>query len=278
MTDKLTSKRWLRTVASIALCLSGQGCSDAEAETEADASAFDAALEDGGFAVDTGAHDAATRDAGLSTDDAGRGASTPDTGPSSCQLTDWEQMMLDDHNQWRAAVNPPAENMLRIRWDTAIAANAANWVASCDPDWPHSPEAERSNVGGYDVLGENLHFCAGTGCDDNPEVTDNSGRGNAEGWWEERLDYDYQNDRSTGGQIAHYTQLTSSNVYAIGCATQRCGAPGPNGWSDTWWWTICQYGPRGQAYWRGTKPYEVGGGGLTEPPATVFDDHPALCR
>ena len=48
-------------------------------------------------------------------------------------------------------------------------------------------------------------------------------------------------------------------------------------WDGDWWWTICQYGPRGQAYWSGTKPYDAGEGGLVEPPASVFDDHPGLC-
>ena len=46
--------------------------------------------------------------------------------------------------------------MNRIYWDTEIAANAAAWVSSCDPNWPHSPEDERSNLGGYEILGENL--------------------------------------------------------------------------------------------------------------------------
>ena len=70
--------------------------------------------------------------------------------------------------------------------------------------------------------------------------------------------------------------MVSSNVYAIGCATQRCGPPGPWDWDGDWWWTICQYGPRGQAYWVGTRPYEAGEGGLVEPPETIFD-HPGLC-
>lgn len=184
--------------------------------------------------------------------------------------------MLDAHNRWRGSVDPPAKDMYRVHWDTEIAKNAAAWVKSCDPDWPHSPEETRTNVGGYDVLGENLSYCGGTGCADDPNITDGSGKGDGEGWWEERNDYSWADD-SSNGVTSHYTQMVSSNVYAIGCATQRCDAPGPYGWDGEWWWTICQYGPRGQGYWVGTKPYEAGSGGLVEPPASVYDQHPGLC-
>ncbi len=218
---------------------------------------------------DGGASDAGGSDAGGS--DA--------ASPAMCgdePLTQWEQKMLDAHNQWRASVDPAAADMYRVYWDLNIARNAADWVSSCDPDWPHSPEAERTGVGGYDVLGENLSYCAGTGCTDDPSITDNSGMGDGEGWWDERHDYDWQTDQSSD-VTSHYTQMVSSNIYGIGCATQLCDPPGPWGWDSTWWWTICQYGPRGHGYWVGTKPYEAGAGGLVEPPSTVFDDHPGLC-
>ncbi|MCA9715963.1 MAG: hypothetical protein H6713_06750 [Myxococcales bacterium] len=215
---------------------------------------------------------AACSGGGGGTDSAG------ETGAGACgELNDWEQMMLDDHNTWRASVDPPAGDMYRVYWDAEIAANAAAWVASCDPGWPHSPDEERSSVGGYEILGENLSYCAGTGCSELPEVTDGSGLGDGDGWWGERADYNWADD-SSSGTTSHYTQLASSNVYAIGCATRRCEAPGPGGWDGEWWWTICQYGPRGQAYWVGNRPYEAGAGGLLEPPASVLDAHPGLCK
>ncbi|MGB1015643.1 MAG: CAP domain-containing protein [Nannocystaceae bacterium] len=204
--------------------------------------------------------------------------SMSDTGANLCPtLTNWEQMILDDHNNWRSSVDPPASEMYRVYWDTEIAANAAGWVSSCDSDWPHSPEEERTGVGGYEVLGENLSYCAGTGCSDLPEVMDDSGKGDADGWWAEHTDYNWEDD-SSNGVTSHYTQMASSNVYAIGCATQLCEAPGPGGWDGDWWWTICQYGPRGKAYWVGNKPYEAGDGGLVESPESTFDDHPGLCK
>jgi len=228
----------------------------------------------------TGPRDSAT---GPADSTVGPGDTGPagDAGPlpETCgdtPLTQWEQKMLDAHNRWRGSVEPPAADMYRVHWDRSIAQNAANWVSSCDPEWPHSSEESRTDLGGYDVLGENLSYCAGTGCTEDPSITDGSGEGDGEGWWAEREDYTWEDDSSTG-DTTHYVQMVSSNVYAIGCATQECPAPGPFGWDDTWWWTICQYGPRGQGYWVGTKPYEAGGGGLVEPPASVYDDHPALC-
>ena len=253
------------TVALTLAALLAAGCDDAgHDETDAAGSSGDAGPGGGG-------------------QDAGPGGGAVDGGPrgevicGETPLTEWEQKMLEAHNRWRAAVEPAAAEMYRVHWDRQIAENAARWVASCDPDWPHSPEQDRSGVGGYDVLGENLSYCAGTGCDEDPSVTDGSGMGDGEGWWAERTDYRHQDDSSTG-VVSHYLQLASSNVYAIGCATQRCSAPGPFGWAGEWWWTICQYGPRGQGYWNGTRPYEAGEGGLVEPPASVYDAHPGLCR
>ncbi len=184
--------------------------------------------------------------------------------------------MLDSHNEWRSSVVPPAADMNRLYWDTEIALNAAAWVASCDPDWPHSPEESRTGIGGYEVLGENLSYCGGSACSDDPVVMDGSGKGDGLGWWDERNDYNLADDTSSG-ITAHYTQMVSSNVYSMGCATQLCGAPGPFGWDGEWWWTICQYGPRGDAYWVGNRPYETGQGGLVDPPDSVFDQHPGLC-
>lgn len=211
-------------------------------------------------------------------EDGGSEASGSPSPSPSCDtpLTDWERMMVDSHNEWRSSVAPPAANMNRVYWDTEIANNAASWVASCDPDWPHSPEESRTGIGGYEVLGENLSYCAGSGCADDPVVMDGSGKGDGLGWWDERNDYNLADDTSTG-VTAHYTQMVSSNVYAMGCATQRCGAPGPFGWDGEWWWTICQYGPRGDAYWVGNRPYETGQGGLVDPPDSVFEQHPGLC-
>lgn len=220
--------------------------------------------------------DTGTSDTGSLVDADRADAPRADTGVASCELTEWEQMMLDDHNEWRTTVEPPAANMHRLYWDRDIAQNAANWVASCDPDWPHSSEEDRSNSG-YEVLGENLSYCAGTGCSENAEVTDGSGSGDGVGWWDERTDYDWETDESSG-VTSHYIQMVSSNVYSIGCATQRCGAPGPGGWDGEWWWTICQYGPRGQAYWNGTKPYDAGDGALVEPSEEIFAAHPGMCR
>lgn len=206
----------------------------------------------------------------------GSSGSVQDAGGACVPLTQWEKMMLDRHNTWRASVSPPAAQMYRVHWDTVIAKNAAKWVASCDPNWPHSPDSTRSNIGGYDILGENLSYCAGPGCAALPSITDGSGKGDGDGWWDERVHYDWTTDTSSG-LTSHYTEAVSSNVYSIGCATQKCSAPGPGGWNGEWWWTICQYGPRGRAYWVGTKPYDAGPGGLVEPPASVYATHPGLC-
>jgi len=225
-----------------------------------------------------------TADSGTTKDSQGNGGNQiidPGSGTKGpkCKtpLTQWEKMMFESHNKWRASVSPPAKNMYRLYWDTNIARNAAKWISNCNPKWPHSPEKERKGVGGYKILGENLSYCAGTGCTKFPEITDGSGKGDGVGWWNERKKYDWKTGKSKG-LTAHYLHLASSNTYAIGCATKKCAGPGPGGWKGTWWWTNCQYGPRARAYWAGTKPYDAGKGGLVEPPDSVFTKHSGLCR
>ena len=206
------------------------------------------------------------------------GGGTPPAGGggSTCPLTDWEQGILDSHNTWRAATSPPAKDMVRIRWDTNIQANMAAHLRTCDSQWPHSDQdTQRKDVGGYEWLGENLAYCAGTGCD--AKLASGTPGYIGKGWWDEKDDYNYATDTSSG-ITSHYTQMASSNIYAMGCVAQKCAGPGPYNWQGEWWWFGCQYGERGRGYWSGTKPFDEGTGGLIEPDATVFTKNPGLCK
>ena len=194
---------------------------------------------------------------------------------AGCPKNKWDQAILDKHNEWRAATQPAAKDMYKLRWDSAIAQNMHNWLAKCNSNWPHSDQdRDRKNVGGYEYLGENLAYCAGISCED---PIDGIVGYLGQSWWDEKDDYDWANDRSNGGVTSHYTQMSSSNIYAIGCAAVECPSPGPYGWNGKWWEIGCQYGERGQGYWVGTKPFESGSGGLIEPDKALLDKHPDIC-
>ena len=125
-----------------------------------------------------------------------------------------------------------------------------------------------------------MSVCTGSACVPDPAITDGSGAPGlfGENWWNERHAYDWETHTSSG-LTAHYFHMASANTYALGCATKRCEGPAPLGQPDgVWWYTICQYGPRGRAYWVDDKPYDLGPGGLVEPPNKVFDEHSGLCR
>ena len=208
-------------------------------------------------------------------------APTPPTPPAGtpsgagCPQNKWEQAILDKHNEWRANTQPPAKDMYKVRWDSAIATNMYNWLARCDTNWPHSDQdGYRKNVGGYEFLGENLAYCAGISCED---PIDGIVGYLGQSWWDEKDDYNWASDSSNGGVTSHYTQMSSSNIYAIGCAAVECPSPGPYGWNGKWWEIGCQYGERGQGYWVGTKPFESGSGGLIEPDASLLAKHPDIC-
>ena len=205
----------------------------------------------------------------------GGGGGGGGSGGPNCPKNKWEQAILDKHNEWRAATQPAAKDMYNLRWDSAIADNIKKWIGRCDSNWPHSDQdRDRKNVGGYEYLGENLAYCAGSSCE---ALIDGVVGYLGQSWWDEKNDYDWYGDRSTGGVTSHYTQMSSSNIYAIGCAAVECPSPGPWGWNGKWWEIGCQYGERGQGYWVGTKPFLQGSGGLIEPAKSLLDKHPNIC-
>lgn len=147
------------------------------------------------------------------------------------------------HNQVRAAVDttgvaggplPP------LAWDPNLAAYAATWAAKCqDSDQnglvDHDPN--RSNVAGYQYIGENI-FAAGGGTASAMQAVDL--------WAQEKTGYTYASNSCTG-VCGHYTQIVWRATLKVGCALQNC--PGLQYPSTI----ICDYGPGGN--FNGEKPY-----------------------
>merc|ERR1712142_1426240 len=67
------------------------------------------------------------------------------------------ETILNQHNEYRSTVDPPATNMVKMYWDEKIAEIAQHYASHCPSlDEGHDGNAERK-VPGYDIgIGQNM--------------------------------------------------------------------------------------------------------------------------
>ncbi|KAH9515649.1 Peptidase inhibitor 16 [Bulinus truncatus] len=154
-----------------------------------------------------------------------------------------KKLMLDEHNNARAQEG--AEDMTTLVWDNALEMNAQKHVDKCEMS--HSSRSERTDIGSFKYVGENLFFHSAT--PDPKEVTKQ--------WYDEKMFYTYYTMACTAGQdCGHYTQVVWAKTAAIGCGVKYCNAVGgiPGGQAPAGYLVNCQYGPGGNMV--GSKPYK----------------------
>jgi uncharacterized protein YkwD len=102
---------------------------------------------------------------------------------------------LEEHNYWRARVEPPATNMAQLVWDQQLEEIAKEHAEACK--W--EPNADRhtkySTSGSSSSVGENLAF--GTVMN-NAQAVKN--------WIAEQDGYDFETDTCSIGSCKHYKQ------------------------------------------------------------------------
>ncbi|KAG1942943.1 cysteine-rich secretory protein [Pimephales promelas] len=148
-------------------------------------------------------------------------------------LTSVQQEIVDVHNAFRRAVDPPASNMLKMSWSDAAAQSARGWIDLCN--MTHGPPSSRM-IDGYE-LGENLF--KGSGLYSWTEVVN--------AWHSEVNNYQYPIGSINGLPTGHYTQVVWYSSYEVGCAMTQCG-------SDYFYG--CHYYRAGN--FRGVSPYSLG--------------------
>jgi uncharacterized protein YkwD len=132
------------------------------------------------------------------------------------------------HNRTRDQVGVAA-----LVWNDDLEALAAAFVADCV--FEHSSLAERSDVAGFDYVGENLYRSQGF---------QPTGEQVSDAWASERVDYDHATN-SCASKCGHYTQQVWRTTTDLGCAMQSC--------PDTSFVLSCEYGPGGN--YEGQRPY-----------------------
>lgn len=156
------------------------------------------------------------------------------TIPSSTQA----QTFVNLHNCYRATVDPPAQSMPNIIWNSTLANSSNAWATLCR--WAHS---------GTPGVGENLYAVT-----IRTNVSNFDPRYSVNAWGAEKSDYIYSTNTCTSGRVCgHYTQMIWANSNQLGCAFQDCpviqGIPWPNGGTIV----VCEYWPPGNVY--NQKPY-----------------------
>ncbi|XP_030742757.2 peptidase inhibitor 16 [Echinops telfairi] len=114
------------------------------------------------------------------------------TSDPTVALTEEEKsFMVDAHNMYRTQTNPPAANMLKMRWDENLAKLAMDYAKLCV--WAHNPKRGR--------LGENLFAIAGDSLDMQMAISE---------WHREQHFFNFTTGSCQSGQMCgHYTQVHS---------------------------------------------------------------------
>ncbi|CAL1548658.1 unnamed protein product [Lymnaea stagnalis] len=151
-----------------------------------------------------------------------------------------KKIILDAHNAERRISG--ASDMMILTWDDALEKFAQAWASKCN--FAHQTEAQRTNVGNFPVVGENL-----------AASTDASGypAGAVSQWNGEKADYTYDTN-SCSKTCGHYTADVWATTRSVGCGIKYCDPLQGVAWPG--YFVVCSYGPGGN--YVGQKPYKKG--------------------
>jgi pathogenesis-related protein 1 len=160
--------------------------------------------------------------------------------PTSAEI----QTILSLHNQARCAVNPPAESMPALVWDTTLASVAQNWADQETFGHNANRTSDYAALGGSGYVGENIALGMGSA----------TLAGLVNLWIEEGINYDAAANTCASGSCGHYTQVVWADTLRVGCGVSQILAPPFSGAR----FLVCNYAPGGNFF--GERPYEIGTG------------------
>ncbi|XP_004673614.1 PREDICTED: cysteine-rich secretory protein 3 [Condylura cristata] len=158
----------------------------------------------------------------------------------STSRADVQRDIVNEHNEKRRTVSPPASNMLKMSWSSEAAENAQNWANKCLQT--HSVEKDREISTSH--CGENLFMSS------YPRSWSEA----IQSWYNEVHDFVYdKGPRYPNAAIGHYTQIAWYSSYLVGCGVAYC----PNHPTLKYYY-VCQYCPSGNIRSRINTPYQQG--------------------
>ncbi|XP_069830134.1 cysteine-rich venom protein-like [Dendropsophus ebraccatus] len=155
----------------------------------------------------------------------------------STDLPEIQNEIVEGHNKYRRETDPPAANMLKLKWNAEAAKTALKWALQCQLG--HSPQSNRKIT--YFNCGENIFYF-------NYLVPWTAV---ILAWFSEYIDFLYGVGATSNVEIGHYTQIIWAKSYWIGCAAAEC-KNGPSKYVF-----VCHYGPAGNKGGR-SYPYKKG--------------------
>jgi len=108
--------------------------------------------------------------------------------------------ILDRHNKYRCM-----HGVQSLKWNDAIARNAASWAKATGGRMKHSSSQSRKGIGGFSYLGENLASGA-------------TGTRGVDMWYDEIKLTPGGRVTSFGSGTGHYTQVVWKQTSDLGCA------------------------------------------------------------
>ncbi|KAK7491458.1 hypothetical protein BaRGS_00017287 [Batillaria attramentaria] len=146
-----------------------------------------------------------------------------------------KQVIVDKHNEFRAAASPTASNMLKMEWDDEIAMIAQKWADNCDLN-----HDQNRWVPGRFGVGQNLAMGA------------SDWTGAITMWHNEVTEFTYGDSAAVANNwqdIAHYTAMMWATTNLVGCGYRLC--------SNTQF-HVCNYAPAGNSQGQLHEPYKQG--------------------
>ncbi|XP_077289006.1 salivary antigen-5-like isoform X2 [Arctopsyche grandis] len=164
------------------------------------------------------------------------------------------QSIVDEHNRLRQSValgqvssQPPAANMMEMKWDDELAARAQQWADNC---MTAHDQATQRDVGRFPV-GQNIAATWTTRRPTSAQDATPDFNKQIHAWFDEVRAYGYKPTGYSHG-TGHYSQLVWGETSHVGCGFTFYYDPS-RGYTKLY---VCNYGPGGNVI--GYKPYEKG--------------------
>ncbi|XP_045483756.1 venom allergen 5-like [Harmonia axyridis] len=163
-----------------------------------------------------------------------------------------KRIILDVHNRMRQAValgqidgQPPASNMIEMKWDNELAAKAQQWAVSCSA----SRHDAYRHIDRF-LVGQNTATTWTTKTPTDYYELESDFPGAIHKWFDEVRKFRFGKQSHPGA--GHYAQMIWANTNLIGCGYSFYHSP-ERGFTKYY---VCNYGPSGNV--DGESPYRKG--------------------
>ncbi|KAI4464247.1 cysteine-rich secretory protein-related [Holotrichia oblita] len=156
-----------------------------------------------------------------------------------------QRKIVKYHNYFRSIVEPPAANMLLMKWHKGAAKAAQRWANEC-MFLTHDNNTGR-HVNDFGTCGQNIFVSTHTV----PWLFA------MRAWFSEKDDFTYGSEYNVLKVVGHYTQMVWAASHEVGCGFAKCFRN--SGFSKKMYYNyVCNYCPIGNRELQVGYPYKTG--------------------